>query len=214
MLKLSLITAALIAPTWMNAPLGGGWVWDGANALGFAALAVMLVLGLDSGRGRGYRSHRALGWAAAFLALGHAAWFLVADPLLLEYLNPTAPMAMLVGIVALLLLLLLVSISGRGLRARLFRGTAFRTEHWWLAVLVVGLTAWHVAGTGFYLRDGFEIAVFLVIVGVLTAAPRLPSWRTIPEQTDRSAGVAVTQAAAATLLAFALLALPHNLGTT
>jgi hypothetical protein len=102
--------------------------------------------------------HRRIGWIVLILGLLHAAILLVAQPLIGHYLLPSAPLYMLLGLLALIFLAILVA-SGLSARTALrkasvkhaSRGSAplptSVSTHAILAALLLGLIAAHVLGS-------------------------------------------------------------------
>lgn len=175
--KAWLITAALavfLIPALLHPTLGGGWLWDLANGVGFAAIVCVLVLSLETGRGLGaVKRHERIAWFCLILVLLHAGIFLVSDSVVIEYLKLSAPMYMLVGIGATLLLLALAVSSQPSIRRRLWAGHAsFKQIHWWLAMSMLGLAVYHVAGSAFYLRAFWQQALFVVAMIALPVLMR------------------------------------------
>lgn len=99
--------------------------WDGANALGFAALAGLLYLSSTPRGARDLKRHERFSYVVAGLAAGHAGWFLVTDNAALEYIKPDAPLYMWAGVAGLLLIVLTVIVSVIPTRLRVF-GTSAR----------------------------------------------------------------------------------------
>ncbi len=143
--------------------------WDWANAMGYLGLSLCLLLFIYAGRPRSFppfsgrcfaNLHRDLGYLAALLVTGHVGLLLHAEPMLLEHLKPSAPLYMLAGLLASVLLLVLVVSSVKGLRKRIWPDYRhFKLLLAWLAITCVGLIAWHVAGSRFYLNTGLKLAV-------------------------------------------------------
>jgi hypothetical protein len=196
------LTVVLLVLTWLHEPVGGGFIWDLLNAIGFVALAACGALHVDApvrdaGPMRSVRDalrhHTALAWTALALVVVHAVGFVMYDPVLLEYLKPGAPAYMLAGLVALALLGVIVWSARLPRRRRLFSDARrFRLAHRALAAALVGLSVWHVAGSGFYLNHAVTIALLVAVAATWVAAPQ---WlRTILEQMSPPIGqrVAVT----------------------
>lgn len=155
-----LVSFPLIVLLAAPGPAGLGFWWDLSMGLGFGGLAVTgaqfwltarfkrasAPFGLDIL----YFFHR---WAAVggvLLVLGHFAVLRVTAPeSLVPVLPPAAPWHMTAGRLALLLLIALVvtSLWRQPLRLEYDR---WRIAHAVMAVLVVVLAVWHVAGTGYY----------------------------------------------------------------
>ena len=114
-----LALALLLCPL----PASGGWLWDSAIALGYLSLVTAATLYLYPLRGAGLphkrlftlTQHRRIGWVALSLGLAHTVLLLVAQPLVGHYLLPSAPLYMLLGLVALIVVAVLVA---TGLTAR------------------------------------------------------------------------------------------------
>ncbi len=149
----------LAAPT-----LGGGWLWDVGNGIGFGVLAGLIFLALPVGRISNFPSHELFAKVVLALCVIHATWFLVLDPALVTYITPgRAPAYMLAGIAALVLLLCTTVMSERPARARWFTGPAFRQLHRWGAVFVLVGAGYHVLASGFYISAWYEIASLLFV---------------------------------------------------
>jgi amino acid transporter len=142
--------------------------WDWANTLGYLGAAICLLLFVYAGRPRTFppfsgrffaNLHRDLGYLALALVAGHVALLLVAEPVLLEHLKPSAPLYMLAGLVASVLLLVLVVSSLTGLRKRIWSDyRRFKMPHALLAIACVAFIGWHVAGSRFYLNTAPKLA--------------------------------------------------------
>jgi hypothetical protein len=125
------LTAALVLSP---LPASGGILWDAGIALGYAALVVAVTLYLYPLRGEGLphkrlftlSQHRRIGWIALVLGLLHAAILLVAQPLVGHYLLPSAPLYMLLGLIALIALAVLVA-TGLAARSALRSASTRRT---------------------------------------------------------------------------------------
>jgi len=152
-------------------------LWDIANALGYLALAVYLVLFVYVGRPREFppfngrffaNLHRDLGYISLLLVAGHIGLLLYDQPLLLEHLKISAPLYMLAGLLGAVLLLLLVLSSVTAVRRRIWRDYhRFRALHGWLALACVLLTLWHLAGSQYYLNTPLKLTLAgLCCIGV------------------------------------------------
>ena len=128
--------ACVLTATLLLSPLpaSGGILWDIGIALGYAALVVAVTLYLYPLRGEGLphkrlytlSQHRRIGWIALILGLLHAAILLVAQPLVGHYLLPSAPLYMLLGVIALIALAILVA-TGLAARSALRSASTRRT---------------------------------------------------------------------------------------
>jgi Class III cytochrome C family len=129
-LACALVAALLLCPL----PASGGILWDIGIALGYAALVVAVTLYLYPLRGEGLphkrlftlSQHRRIGWIALVLGLLHAAILLVSQPLVGHYLLPSAPLYMLLGLIALIALAILVA-TGLAARSALRSASIRRT---------------------------------------------------------------------------------------
>jgi hypothetical protein len=176
----SLVTlAVLLCPL----PASGGWLWDTGIAVGYASLVVAATLYIYPLRGAGLphkrlftlTQHRRIGWIALGLGLLHTILLLVAQPLVGHYLLPSAPLYMLLGLVALIVLAILVA---TGLTAR----TALRkprlqstptsvTTHGVLAAALLALLGIHIVASGQLLdRRAKVITVCLLLATPLVWA--------------------------------------------
>ena len=144
-------------------------LWDWANAMGYLAVVISLLLFVYRGRARTFppysgrffaNFHRDLGYIVVLLLAGHVGVLLVEEPLLLEYLKPTAPLHMLSGLLALVLMLFLVCTSIPMVRRRLWPDYhLFRHVHGLVAVAIVLLVFFHVLASGFYLNSPWKIGL-------------------------------------------------------
>ena len=129
-LACALVAALLLCPL----PASGGIPWDIGIAVGYAALVVAVTLYLYPLRGEGLphkrlftlSQHRRVGWIALVLGLLHAAILLAAQPLVGHYLLPSAPLYMLLGLIALIALAVLVA-TGLAARSALRSASTRRT---------------------------------------------------------------------------------------
>ncbi|MEE4300341.1 MAG: hypothetical protein V2J24_12945 [Pseudomonadales bacterium] len=151
---------------------GAGARWNLLNGAGFAACGLFVGLSWLSAspaRQPGLDAHSDLALWICLFATIHALGLLAAEPTLLEYLGPGAPVYMLVGVLALLVLLALTAASYPGPRQRVWRSwPAFRAWHRWLWLGLLLAIAWHVLGAGFYLDTP---AARLLGLGVLVLLP-------------------------------------------
>ena len=198
---------AWLTPT----PAAGGWLWDFGNGLGFVAFALILVLSLEPGRSP---LHRPLAWLAVGAALVHAGYLLALDATLLEYLKPTMPPYMAAGLLALALLALSGLSSGKA-RRRIFPGHRdFRRLHWVLSALVIAGAGYHVAGSAFYLNEGFQTALLAALLAAFAASPRFPKptgQLLRPHSAARHGWLLARQVLAALAVASLILVVPRNL---
>ncbi len=183
-LKFSVLLAAcMLAPIVLLAlypsPPGIYAVWDLANAMGYLALSITLLLFVYKGRARGFPAysgrffanlHRDLGYIVALLLLAHVGLLLLAEPLLLEHIKPTAPLHMLSGLIALIVMLLLVVSSIPALRRRLWPDYhLFRHVHAVMAVAGLGLVFYHVLVSGYYLNSLWKTGLLATVTAGIVA---------------------------------------------
>jgi predicted ferric reductase len=161
------IGAYLVGP----APAGGGFWWDFAMALGFAALAMMGVQFLLTARFKHatapfgidiiYYFHRYLAIVALAILFAHYLILRIDYPAVLGTADPLkAAPYMTAGRVAMGLFVLVVVLS-------LARRTLKLNYEWWrlthalFATVAVALALWHVIGSGRYLAMGWKQALWL-----------------------------------------------------
>jgi len=162
----ALLLSAIVPPA-----LAGfaGLGWEASQWAGYAATLALIVLAGAPIRPRdaepptliSLRSHTLVGWLALAAVGLHIAGLLLADPTVIEYLKPTAPLYQLTGIAAALALLVLVATGGAAARRRLWRShRSFQATHVILGAALVTLTAVHVAVTARYLGGPVRRALF------------------------------------------------------
>ncbi len=200
-------------------------VWDGANALGYLALSLLMMLFVYRGRTRSFpfysgrffaAIHRHMGYAALALIVAHAGWILLFEPLVLDYLLPTAPLYMLAGNLAFLLVLLLVFISLSRVRRWLWRDyVLFRRVHAVLACAVLALALLHVCISGFYANTLWKtaaLASLCIAVLLYYSADRAPSRnageKLLGGSAQRARIILYSSVVLATLCALSLILVP------
>ncbi|OGA44804.1 MAG: oxidoreductase [Betaproteobacteria bacterium RIFCSPLOWO2_12_FULL_62_58] len=164
------VTAPLFALLLGPVPPPGGFWWDFAMALGFAALAMMGVQFILTARFRRatmpfgidivYYVHRFLAIFALAIAALHYLIIRIDNPAALGTANPLdAPAHMSAGRAAIVLFVLLVasSLARRrfGIDYNLWRWT-----HALIATIAFGLALWHVVGTGYYIDTDWKQALW------------------------------------------------------
>ena len=161
--------AAVFLLTFLAAPtMGAGWFWDAGNGLGFAAFAGLLYLTITSSRRLDVRAHQVLGYGVLFVATAHAAWFLLGDAAVVEFMKPGAPDYMWHGIVSLLLLGVLITVALVPDRFRVHRDyPAFRYWHRVVAVATIGTATYHVAVSNFYLGRWYQWLPFILLASAV-----------------------------------------------
>jgi hypothetical protein len=166
------VAVIAIAPT----PAAVGWIWDWANALGYLACALFILLFVFVGRpgqlplsGRFYANfHRDLGYAALLLTSGHIGLLLYLEPLLWLHLQATAPYFMLAGLLASVGMVYLVVPAVPTLRRAIWQDYhRFRHLHALVAALVLVLLGWHVAASQFYANTHWKQAVLVIAAGLV-----------------------------------------------
>ena len=154
---------------------GDGWFWALGNSLGLLVYALLLILVINGrgGLGRSER-HRWLGIAVIVTLVGHCAWFLIGDPITLEYLKLGAPHYMVAGLLSFGLLLLLSASSLVSYRGRSYSTYgSFRNWHKYLSVLAVVTALIHILLSGLYFSDYWQWGVLMLVsIGVYFA----PKW--------------------------------------
>lgn len=167
-----------------NAMPGINPVWDFANTAGFFSGLLLISLFIYSGRplaepyydGKFFMNlHRDLSFAAALLLTVHIGVLLVNEPLVIDYLKPSATWPMLSGTLATLLLIFLVPTSLPGVRQKIWRHhQRFRTWHYGLCVLMLLLMSVHIIGAGFYTAERWKALLWSVFTGAAILKPLLP----------------------------------------
>lgn len=154
-------------------PHGGpsaGIAWDLLVAAGYMGLVLLAFLGWDTEApisAPRLRLHRNLALLATALVAAHAIGLLLVDPILIEYLLPTAPVYMLVGLLAGIGLLIVTTSSLPGLRAAVYGGfPRFRRWHRLLFGVVLGAGVWHALGTRFTLVQAWQMGAIGVLTGI------------------------------------------------
>ena len=150
-----------------NPTLGDGWYWELGNGLGFVCFAALLYLTLEGRSAGGGRSsyHRRIGYVALFTLLAHSVWFLLGDPIVIEYLITGSPVYMVLGLFALALCLILVLTSISNTRQKIYHGSgAFRFWHRYMAISLLFMSAAHIALSGFYFDNILQIGLLATLV--------------------------------------------------
>jgi len=145
-----------------------GWLWESLNGLGLAAMVLFVVLAFEAQTPSpplALRQHQALAILATVLVALHALGFLLADPILLEHLKPSAPWSMLSALLALLLLLILCVASFPRWRRYVWpRFAVFRRWHLGLSLLTIGLMLWHLLGTASVFAETWRAASLVALM--------------------------------------------------
>tara|TARA_R110002110_G_C13470525_1_gene721014 strand:+ start:133021 stop:133812 length:792 start_codon:yes stop_codon:yes gene_type:complete len=152
-------------------------LWDVANAMGYLALALIILLFVYTGRPRAFPAfsggffaalHRHFGFIALALIVGHTGILLYAEPLLVEHLKLTAPVHMLTGLASALVILLLTATSITVVRRRLWEDyQRFRGVHAWLSIAALALLLLHVLGSGYYLNTSWKMVALLLVCAIV-----------------------------------------------
>jgi len=169
-IAVGLLGIGILGGAWV----GAGWMWDAANAVGFAAAALLIFLHIETGAARKRpapvaafhaRLHSNVALLALVLVVVHGVALLADDAVTIEYWKLSAPPYMLAGIVALLLMAAIVASGYPKPRRWLFATpTAFRRTHGIASIALTGLVAWHVAGSALYLDTQFKQVVFVALM--------------------------------------------------
>ncbi|MNF92802.1 hypothetical protein D3C84_754560 [compost metagenome] len=159
-------------------------LWDFANAAGLFAAVLLLLLFVYSGRplssphydGKFFLGlHRDLGYVTLLLLAAHIGLLAFEEPLVLDYLLPSAAAPMLAGTLATLLLLVLIPISLAPLRQRLWRHhLRFKRWHYGIGAALLVLLAIHVIGVGYYSGTRWKALLWGGLTGAALAWPLLP----------------------------------------
>ena len=162
------ITSVLFV-TFLAAPgLGAGWAWDIGNGMGFVAFSGLLYLSKIGGSARNVRAHQLLGYVVLGGTVMHVYWFLVLDAAVIEYVKPGAPLYMWTGIAGFLMLFVLIFIGLPEYRLRLHKRYAlFKSWHLGLALFTIMGAGHHIVASGFYLREPYQVALFVLLVAIV-----------------------------------------------
>ena len=162
--------SAIIALTFALAlaarPLhGDGWFWEIGNAVGFLALALLLVLASNGRGGQGASlRHRWLGIAVLVTLVAHIAWFLIGDPITWEYLKWGAPHYMVAGLMSAGLVVVVTLTSLISLRSASYNGyKPFQKWHRTLSIAILITALIHVALSGFYIDQIWQFTLLLIV---------------------------------------------------
>ena len=159
----------------MANPFGGdGWYWELGNGLGFVCFAALLYLTLEGRSAGGGRSkyHRRMGYLVLFTLLAHSFWFLLGDPIVIEYLKIGAPAYMVLGFFALALCIVLVLSSVMDTRKKAYQShISFRIWHRYLAFILLAMAGVHIGLSGFYLENIFQTGLFTLLVIAVIFTP-------------------------------------------
>jgi hypothetical protein len=179
-LLLVIATALLAIAVLGGAWVGAGWIWDGANAIGFAAAALLIFLHIETGAARNRpvphaafhaRLHSNVAVMGLVLVVVHVGALLLDDSVTIEYWKLSAPHYMLAGIFGLVVMSAIVASAYPKPRRLLFESPAqFRRVHGAASLVLTALVAWHVAGSALYLDTRLKQGLFVAtLVG-------LPFW--------------------------------------
>ncbi|TDF80237.1 ferric reductase-like transmembrane domain-containing protein [Pseudomonas sp. H9] len=168
----------------LSAKPGVNPAWDFANAAGFFSGLLLVSLFLYSGRpqarpyydGKFFMNlHRDLGFAATLLLAVHIGVLLVSEPLVINYLKPSATWPMLSGTLATLLLIFLVPTSLPSVRQKIWRNhQQFKTWHYGLCALMLILMSVHMISAGFYTAEPWKALLWTAITAAAIFKPLLP----------------------------------------
>lgn len=209
MYTLALLFFSILVVSFLDSPtMGGGWIWDADNALGFAALAGMLALSRPGVAQRDVRGHEWLGYTILAIAAVHVFWFLLTDSAAIEYLKPGAPMYMLTGIAGFILLVVLAAVAAMPTRLTLHKSYAsFRYLHRLIAIGGIAFSLHHVIASGFYLRTWYQSALIVILAAVAVFV------REIRRQPPRADPLTPAALIAVSLAGCAVFAFIRNVGT-
>jgi len=162
---LSAILGVVLLVTFVSRPLlGAGWYWDLGNGIGFAAFGGLLYLTISSGRHLDVQLHQVLAYAVLLLTLAHVCWFLLGDPVVVEYVKFGAPDYMWLGIASLLLLFILVTSALMPDRLRLHKDySVFKYWHRVIAIATILAATYHIVVSNFYVNSKMQILLFVTI---------------------------------------------------
>lgn len=148
--------------------MSAGWVWDTANALGFAAMAGLLFLSSPRGARLAPTQHQLIAYGLVLLIGAHVLWFLLLDSVVSEYVKLDAPAYMLSGIAAAVLTLVLVLTALMPTRTSVHKTFAgFRRWHRYIAVTAIIASAYHLIGSGLYLQTSLQTTLLFALCALV-----------------------------------------------
>lgn len=161
--------------------VSGGSLWDVGAACGYVCLVLFVCLyvfpvrgdGLPHARLLGLSQHKTVGWCVLGAAAAHVVIVLVAEPLSLRYLRPSAPIFMWCGVVAMVCVIASV-ITGLSARSHMRRTTGPRaaradsraTLHVVLAAVLMFTASAHIIGSAQVLSGAFKPITVLLLLGL------------------------------------------------
>jgi len=190
---LALTLSPLIVALSISAPLGNGFSWDFAIALGIGALGLMATMPLLTGRFRRavapfgidiiFYFHHLIGLVIVGAVLLHALLLLSLEPLLWHDLKPSGSSTLHIGVGALLALILLVGSSVARKKLHL-PYDIWRKLHVLLAITTLALSVAHVARINYifstatlrYLLIGLALLWVMLMIYMRVIRPAL-LWR-------------------------------------
>ena len=147
-----------------------GWLWDTANALGIFVLAASLYLFLFIGSGRHSRAHQLISYGVIVAALGHVLLIWVPDKTIWHYAALDMPHYMWAGYAALLSIVVTVILALPGKRRFWHsRYKHFRNWHYYLSIVIIVFSLWHIIGSGFYFEfiEAWAISILAFLIAVI-----------------------------------------------
>ena len=174
---LNAILGAVFLVTFVSRPLlGAGWYWELGNGIGFAAFGGLLYLTISSGRHLDVQLHQVLAFGVLFLALAHVCWFLLGDPVVVEYVKVSAPDYMWLGVASLVLLFVLVTSALLPDRLRLHKDySVFKYWHRIIAIATILSATYHIVVSNFYVNSKLQLLLFVTVA--VTASFGHAVWR-------------------------------------
>lgn len=153
---------------------GDSWYWAVGNGLGLLTFALLLILVMHGSAGIGNsKRHRWLGLAVVATLAGHSFWFLIGDPITLEYIKLGAPHYMVAGLLSAGLLLVLSVTSLLSFRNRSYLNhRSFRHWHKLLATLVILTALIHILLSGLYFSYYWQWIVLVLLALIAYFAPK------------------------------------------
>ncbi len=157
-----------------SSPFAQAYIWEYAMLLGFSACGGLAALPLLSARWfhmawrrasfarAGHQLHEFFSIGVVALVVAHAALALMAQPVALEYLKPSAPAYMYSGVFGLLLLVVLI-MQGKHVRRVPMRFSRWRWFHRIGSAAAIGLAGHHIVASGFYLSLAFAVGLVLAL---------------------------------------------------
>ena len=158
-----------------------GLAWDFANYCGFISVAICLILFSYTGKPRWFpsfdgkyfsRLHSRMADLTAFYLLLHIVVLLLDEPILVNYLLPSAPRYMLSGIFSAVIFIIILVTSRSVFRKKMLRPhSRFKEFHYILSIDFMLLVFDPITGSQYYINSFYEELLWAIIFSLFIAFP-------------------------------------------